>query len=77
MTGQPGRLAQLGRLIALLVSNAIKLGGLYVALKTVSGPAPSAVTIGLAAFMMAGAQISEDTILNLVDRMFGTHTEKK
>jgi hypothetical protein len=58
-------------LFALLVSNAIKLGGLYVAVRAVSEPNPNAVAIGLAAFMMAGAQVSEDTVLRLVGRMFG------
>lgn len=75
MTSQPGRMMQLGRLVALLVTNAIKVGGLYVAIKTVSEPTPSAITIGLAAFMMAGAQISEETILGLVGRMFGAHQQ--
>lgn len=71
MNAQVGRLAQAGRLFALLVTNAIKIGGLYVALKTAAEPAPSAIIIGLAAFMMAGAQVSEESILKLVERMFG------
>lgn len=71
MSAQPSRLAQSGRLVALLVTNAIKVGGLYVAVKTASETTPNAITIGLAAFMMAGAQVSEETILGLVGRMFG------
>lgn len=55
----------------MLLSFAIKLGGLYIALSTFSAAQPNAVIVALAAFMMAGAEISEDTILNLVGRMFG------
>jgi hypothetical protein len=41
----------------------------------VSKPTPSALFLGLSAFMMAGAQISEDTVLNLVKGMFSSpHT---
>lgn len=68
---RPGRAVMAGRAIGLLITNAIKVGGLYLALKTAAEPAPNALVVGLVAFMMAGAQVSEDTILRLVGRMFG------
>lgn len=69
-----GRTAQAGRLLTLLVTNAIKLGGLYLALRTaITEPQPNVVQIGEACFMMAGAQVTEDAILRLVGRMFGAH----
>jgi hypothetical protein len=58
-------------LIPLLVTNIIKIGGLYVALRTATQPTPNVIEIGLAAFMMAGAELSENAILNLAGRMFG------
>jgi hypothetical protein len=59
--------------MALIVTNAIKLGGLVIVFIEVSKPAPSAIFLALSAFMMAGAQISEDTVLNLVKGMFSPH----
>ena len=58
--------------LALLVTNAVKVTGIVIAIQDVfSKPDPNAAVLGLAAFMMAGAQISEDTVLRLVSRMFG------
>lgn len=72
MDGQPGRTAQAARLLALLVTNCIKLGGLYLAIRAaVTEANPSVVQIGEACFMMAGAQVTEDAVLKLVTRMFG------
>lgn len=71
----PGRAAQIGRALTLTVTNLVKLGGLGIALHEAFGPAqPRVVEIALAAFMMAGAQVSEEAILNLVQRMFGTYS---
>lgn len=72
MSVPPSRMVQASQLIALLVTNAIKLGGLYVAIHTAATEAnPNVVLIGAAAFMMAGAQVTEEQILKLIGRMFG------
>lgn len=74
MTSQSGRVAQAGRFLALMVTNCIKLGGLFLAIRTATTETnPSVVQIGEACFMMAGAQVTEDAILKLVSRMFGGH----
>jgi hypothetical protein len=63
---------QIGRGLTLIVTNAVKVGGLLVVLnEAFNKPQPRTVDIAVAAFMMAGAQISEEAILNLVSRMFG------
>ena len=65
---------QAGRRLTLLITNAIKLGGLVVALNEAVGhDQPRALVIGLAAFMMAGAQVSEEAFLGIVQRIFGAH----
>lgn len=59
------------RIIALAVTNLIKLAGLVIALEEIFGRArPDTISMAVAAFMMAGAQLSEDVILNLVSKMF-------
>lgn len=60
------------RLITLLVTNAIKLAGVYVAVhEIVSQATPRALELGVAVFMMTGAQVTEEAILNLAGKMFG------
>lgn len=68
---QRDRVASLGRLLTLLVSNAIKIVGVWVGLKAATAARPDAVVLAFAAFMMAGAQFSENMVLGIVDRMFG------
>lgn len=54
----------------LFLTNAIKVAGVVLALK--SGFADQRpVTLAVAAFMMAGAQLSENVLLHLIDRFFG------
>lgn len=73
-TRQSGRAVDTGRFFTLAVTNCIKIGGLYLAVRAgVTEPNPSPLQIVEACFMMAGAQVTEDAILNLVGRMFGSH----
>jgi signal transduction histidine kinase len=70
-----GRVAQA---FTLLVSNAIKLGGLYIAVRTaVTEPTPNVVLIAAAMFMMTGAQVTEDQILKAIGRMFGMPEQER
>jgi hypothetical protein len=56
----------------LIVTNVIKLSGLGIALHEVFWRSyPRTLELVLAAFMMAGAQISEELILRLAARFFG------
>lgn len=76
MRSQTGRAAQAGRFLTLLVTNCIKLGGVYLVLRAVVTEAqPSVVQMTVACFMMTGAQVSEDVVLRLVGRMFGAHEQ--
>lgn len=63
----------LSRFIALVVTNAIKVAGLYIGVREIilRGASPNAVVLAYSAFMMAGAQLSETTILALIERFFG------
>ena len=74
---QPAPLRLL-RVLTLLVSNAIKLGGLYITVHEIATqPQPRLSVIAVALFMMSGAEVSEDTVITLVSRMFGAHTEHR
>ena len=59
--------------LTLLITNAIKIAGLLIVLKEVFSPSlpdPSrAEVLAIAAFMMAGAQLSESLILAGLDRI--------
>lgn len=57
--------------ITLVVTNLIKLSGLVVGVRTglTTGDTP---TMLLAAFMMAGAQVSETLILGIFERFLGS-----
>lgn len=57
----------------LFVTNMIKIGGLVIAVVEVTKLEPSPLFLALAAFMMAGAQISEETVVKLVGGLFGMH----
>lgn len=58
--------------LTLIVTNAVKLTGIAIAIhEAFTKSNPSATILALAAFMMAGAQISEDAILRMISHMFG------
>jgi hypothetical protein len=64
--------------LTVIVTSLTKLAGLAIGfnealLRTELRPS----ALGLAAFMMAGAQVSEPVLLSMVDRLFGTTTAKK
>lgn len=64
---------RLGRRITLLITNAIKLSGLIISLYEIfSQEHPPTLVLILAAFMMAGAQFSEERLLALASHLFGT-----
>lgn len=72
MNKRPDLGAQFGRRLTLLVTNAIKLGGLALAMNEVfSRPDPRALELIAAMFMMAGAQISEEVLLGIASKFFG------
>lgn len=79
--GNSSKTYQIAKSVALLITNSIKLGGLIVAMYEVfTQPQPPAIAIALAAFMMAGAQVSEDAVINIFAKMFSSeemHTQKK
>lgn len=62
----------ISRIVTLIVTNVIKLVGLYVGVKAGTKSPVDAVAMGWSAFAMAGAQLSETTILLLIDRFLGT-----
>ena len=62
---------------ALAVTNLTKLAGIVVAfneavLRTELRPS----VMALAAFMMAGAQVSETLLVSAIERFFGTHGDR-
>lgn len=59
---------------SLFVTNIIKIGGLVIAIDELTKLQPSPLFMALAAFMMAGAQVSEATIVKLVGGLFGIHS---
>lgn len=61
----------ISRLVALVVTNTIKVAGLYVGVRAGIRAPVDAVAMAWSAFAMAGAQLSETTILRLVERFFG------
>jgi hypothetical protein len=60
-----------GQRSALIVANLIRLGGLTLGINAGLRAAPDPRVIALAAFMLAGAQVSRATIMELVSRFFG------
>jgi hypothetical protein len=67
----------LSRFVTLVVTNLIKLAGLFIGVRAGLMPTPSAVVLAFSAFMMAGAQLSETTILAMIERFFGTKEREK
>jgi hypothetical protein len=76
MTG-PQRSRAAYEIVALCVTNLIKLGGLFLAIHEVlTQVQPRLAEIGVALFMMTGAQVSEEAVLKLAGRMFGMPESK-
>lgn len=63
--------------LTLVVSNGIKVGGLFVALKAISHPPPDSIELALSAFMMSGAQVSEKAVLRMISGFLGREEAKK
>ena len=57
--------------VALIITNIIKLAGLYVGVKAAVAPRPEAIVLAFAGFMITGGQISEGIVLGIIDRFFG------
>jgi hypothetical protein len=66
-------LETISRVVTLVVTNVTKLAGLYVGVHEIGthSGSPNAVVLAYSAFMMAGAQLSETTILALIEKFFG------
>lgn len=58
--------------LTLVVSNAIKLGGLYLVIRAGSHPPVDPFELALSAFMMSGAQLTEDKVLKLLSSFMGS-----
>lgn len=69
-------LETVSRVVALLVTNITKVAGLYVGVKAATHTPADAVTLAFAAFMMAGAQVSETVVIGLIERFFGVRHDK-
>lgn len=54
-----------------VVTNLTKLGGFVLGMHEGFSSTPDPRVIALAAFMLAGAQVSETLLLALIDRIFG------
>lgn len=63
--------AQVASRSALVISNLTKVAGLAVAIHAGFTTTPDTRVLALAAFMMAGAQISETAVLSAIDRFLG------
>lgn len=66
-------LEAVSRFVALVVTNIIKLAGVYVGVHEIAvhSAGPNALVLGYSALMLAGGQLSETTILALIGRFFG------
>lgn len=66
------KVGRASRAAALLTTNMIKIGGLGAAMNELFiRPSARTSVIALAAFMMAGAQLSEQAVLAALDRIMG------
>jgi hypothetical protein len=62
----------------LIVTYATKVTGLGIVIQQVFlVPTTNNVTLALAGFMMAGAQVSENALMALLDRLLGPAKEEK
>lgn len=71
------RLHRIGRTLTVATTSIIKLVGLAAAFKELFIDAqPQPIALALSAFMMAGAQLSEEVILSLLERLLGFGPQK-
>lgn len=68
---------RLSRQLTLIISNVIKLGGLFVAIKAISTPPIDPFELVLAGFMMSGAQASEQAVLRIINSFLGREETPK
>jgi hypothetical protein len=64
--------------LGIIITNLIKLAGLGAGLFAPHGaltPHPEALVLAYSGFAMAGAQLSEATIVNLIDRFLGRQSQ--
>lgn len=64
-------LETVSRVITLVVTNVVKLTGLYVGVKAGTHTPADPVTLGFAAFLIAGGQVSETLVIGIIERFFG------
>lgn len=60
----------------LLITNLCKLTGLAIAIREVLRPDRDAAVLALSAFMMSGAQLSEELLLGMIERFLGSSTSE-
>lgn len=72
---QRSKEGQLGQRSALIVTHLIKLGGIALGIHEGFRGTPDARIIALAAFMLAGARVSRELVLELVSRFFGVSSK--
>lgn len=58
----------------LLFTNLVKLAGLGIAIREVLRPNRDSAVLALSAFMMSGAQLSEEFLLGIIERFLGSST---
>jgi hypothetical protein len=69
--------AAISRTVTLIVTNTTKLAGVYVGVHelAVHSASPNALVLAYSAFLVAGGQLSETTILAFISRFFGGNSE--
>lgn len=55
---------------AIVITNSIKIAGLYVGIRTATQPHPSAIVLAFSGFLITGGQISETMVLGFLERFF-------
>lgn len=56
----------------LIITNSVKVLGLLIAVREVLRPQRDEAVLALAAFMMSGAQLSEELFLGIIERFLGS-----
>ncbi len=64
-------LESVSKTVTLIVTNVIKLAGLYVGVKAATHTPAEAAVLAFSAFLLAGAQVSETTVIGFIERFFG------
>jgi len=59
------------RASTLIITNVVKVAGLYVGVRTAMHTPADPVTLAFAAFLIAGGQVSENVVMGIIDRFFG------